>query len=129
MLNGRAGAEAEDKGYWLKFVKTSGASSPALRKRSSAQPRWLFGRQCGHELGGSAGLRLGAGTSDWLRRVGDRRSERDGYGNVRSRSSRNSTGDPSDSRQRYPVAGRQSVPPETSSPLTHKRTSPLIARM
>ena len=27
------------------------------------------------------------------------------------------------------VLGEQSVPPETSSPLTHNRTSPLIARM
>ena len=42
---------------------------------------------------------------------------------------RNSTGAPSASRQRWPVAGLQSEPPETSWPFTQSRTSPSIARM
>jgi len=50
------------------------------------------------------------------------------YGNSRIRMLRNSIGDPSASRQRYPLDGLHSLPPETSSPLTHKRSSPLIAR-
>ena len=50
------------------------------------------------------------------------------YGNSRIRMSLNSTGDPSDSRQRYPVRGSQLLPPETSSPLTQSRISPLMAR-
>ena len=50
-------------------------------------------------------------------------------GSSRIRRLRKSTGDPSDSRQRKPVLGLQPLPPETSSPLTHSRTSPLIARM
>jgi len=49
-------------------------------------------------------------------------------GSWRIRRLRNSTGEPSDSRHRKPLAGEQPVPPETSSPFTHRRTSPLMAR-
>jgi hypothetical protein len=38
-------------------------------------------------------------------------------------------GEPSLSKQRNPLLGSMAVPPETSSPFTHKRNSPLIARM
>ena len=51
------------------------------------------------------------------------------YGSSRIRRFLNSIGEPSDSRQTKPLAGSQPVPPETSSPLTHNRTSPLMARM
>lgn len=51
------------------------------------------------------------------------------HGNSRMRSLRKRIGEPSLSRQRYPVAGSQPVPPETSSPLTQRRTSPLMPRM
>jgi|GEM_PF-6818715 len=51
------------------------------------------------------------------------------YGSSRIFKFRNSIGEPSDSRHRYPLRGSQSDPPETSSPLTHNRTSPLIPRM
>ncbi len=52
----------------------------------------------------------------------------DGYGNSRIRIFLKSIGAPSDSRHKNPVRGSQFVPPETSSPLTHSRTSPLMAR-
>jgi hypothetical protein len=50
-------------------------------------------------------------------------------GSSRIRWWRNSTGAPSDSRQRKPAAGEQPVPPDTSWPFTQRRTSPSIARM
>lgn len=51
-----------------------------------------------------------------------------GQGSSRRRRFLNSTGEPSDSRQRKPVFGSQPVPPETSVPLTQRRTSPLMQR-
>ncbi len=49
-------------------------------------------------------------------------------GSSRMRRFLNSTGEPSDSRQRNPEWGSQPVPPETSSPLTQSLISPLIPR-
>ena len=63
-----------------------------------------------------------------LDRAGSTDRNGHGYGSSRIHNSRNSTGDPSDSRQRWPVRGSHSLPPETSSPLTQSRISPLIAR-
>lgn len=51
------------------------------------------------------------------------------YGSTRIFTLRNSIGAPSASKAIKPLAGSQPFPPETSWPLTHKRTSPLIARM
>lgn len=50
------------------------------------------------------------------------------YGNWRILRPRNSIGAPSDSRHKCPSRGSQFVPPETSSPLTHSRTSPFMHR-
>ena len=55
-------------------------------------------------------------------------SSRLSHGSSRIRKFRNSTGEPSDSRHKKPLAGEQPVPPETSSPFTQRRTSPLMAR-
>jgi hypothetical protein len=49
------------------------------------------------------------------------------YGSSRIRMFLNSMGEPSDSRHRYPIRGSHPFPPETSSPLTYSRTSPLMA--
>ena len=50
------------------------------------------------------------------------------HGSSRIRTFLNSTGEPSDSRQRKPERGSHWDPPETSSPLTQSRISPLIPR-
>src|SRR4051794_18831822 len=50
------------------------------------------------------------------------------HGNSRMRMLRKSIGDPSDSRHKKPVRGSMPLPPDTSSPFTHRRISPLIAR-
>ena len=50
------------------------------------------------------------------------------HGSSRTRMLRNSTGDPSASRQRKPVRGSAPRPPETSSPFTQRRISPLMPR-
>lgn len=80
-----------------------------------------------------ARLRLGRGSGPLAGvRHGGRLDDRPGsggQGSSRRRRPRNSTGDPSLSRHRYPVRGLQLVPPDTSRPLTQRRTSPLMARM
>lgn|GEM_PF-6349465 len=52
-----------------------------------------------------------------------------GHGSSRIRRPRKSIGEPSLSNARYPVAGEHWFPPETSTPFTQSRTSPLMARM
>lgn len=51
-----------------------------------------------------------------------------GYGNSRILRLRKRMGEPSDSRQRWPLLGEELFPPETSTPFTHRRISPLMAR-
>jgi hypothetical protein len=60
--------------------------------------------------------------------IASRSSAAAAQGNSRMLRFLNSTGDPSDSRQRNPEWGSQPVPPETSSPLTQSLISPLIPR-
>ena len=65
----------------------------------------------------------------WLMAHGFRSASAEPPDSSRIRSRRNSTGAPSDSRQRNPLAGVQPLPPDTSCPFTQSRTSPSMARM
>src|SRR5437016_2956405 len=80
-------------------------------ERFLASHRDAVAKVAGHDLAAQAGRVLS--DFEFARHIA--------HGSSRIRSSRNSTGEPSDSRHRYPVAGWQFVPPETSSPLTQSR--------
>ena len=100
---------------------TASAVAPARRATRT-------GRTITRERTGKAMTPRGWRGSNY-RRNPDRCQSRFAQGRWRIRSRRNSTGAPSDSRHKKPSAGLHSVPPETSWPLTHSRTSPSMARM